>query len=74
MSFTGHVQNGVVVFDSPIPLPEGTTVQVEEVQASGSDRKKSLLERLGDVVGKVEGLPPDASSNIDHYLYGREKE
>jgi len=28
MSFTGHVQNGVVVFDEPVTLPEGTVVEV----------------------------------------------
>jgi predicted DNA-binding antitoxin AbrB/MazE fold protein len=28
MSFIGHVQNGVVVFDEPITLQEGTEVEV----------------------------------------------
>jgi hypothetical protein len=28
MSFTGHIQNGVVVFDEAVQLPEGTLVQV----------------------------------------------
>ena len=28
MSFIGHVQNGVVVFDEPIPLQDGTVVEV----------------------------------------------
>ena len=28
MSFSGHVQNGVVVFDEAVQLPEGTVVQV----------------------------------------------
>lgn len=29
MSLTGHVQNGVVVFDVPNVLPDGTAVKVE---------------------------------------------
>ncbi|HTU20013.1 MAG TPA: hypothetical protein VMG10_18255 [Gemmataceae bacterium] len=29
MSFLGHIQNGVVVFDEPVSLPEGTAVKVE---------------------------------------------
>lgn len=29
MSFRGHVQNGVVVFDEPVSLPEGTAVHIE---------------------------------------------
>ena len=73
MSFIGHVQNGVVVFDEPVTLPEGTAVAVEPIVSPKNPPKRSLLERLGDVVGKVEGLPPDASQNVDHYLYGHPK-
>lgn len=29
MSYMGHIQHGVVVFNQPIPLPEGTAVVVE---------------------------------------------
>jgi hypothetical protein len=29
MSFQGHIENGVVVFDHPVALPEGTLVRVE---------------------------------------------
>ena len=70
MSFAGHVQNGVVVFDKPNALPEGTPVNVEAIQVAPGAAKRSLLERLGDIVGKAEGLPADASQNVDHYLYG----
>ena len=73
MSFTGHVENGVVVFDTPNALPEGTTVKVEAIASSATPYKRSLLDRLGDVVGKAEGLPADASQNVDHYLYGHPK-
>lgn len=40
MSFTGHVKNGVVVFDEPVTLPEGTAVQVEACRPErcGDDR------------------------------------
>jgi hypothetical protein len=70
MSLVGHILNGVVVFDAPIALPDGTAVRVEPMDAS---EPPSLLERLGDVVGKAEGLPADASQNVDHYLYGHPK-
>jgi hypothetical protein len=46
---------------------------VELLPHSEESRKRNLLERLGDVVGKVDGLPPDASENVDHYLYGAPK-
>ena len=73
MSLTGHVQNGVVVFDAPNALPDGTAVKVEAIEAPSKAAKRSLLDRLGDVVGKPEGLPADASQNVDHYLYGHPK-
>jgi len=31
MSLTGHVENGMVVFDQPVSLPNGTPVRVELV-------------------------------------------
>lgn len=74
MSIIGHIQNGVVVFDTPNPLPDGTAVKVEPIAQPPNLPKRSLLERLGDVVGKAEGLPADASQNVDHYLYGRLKQ
>jgi predicted DNA-binding antitoxin AbrB/MazE fold protein len=33
----------------------------------------TLNERLASVIGMAKGLPPDASRNIDHYLYGAPK-
>jgi hypothetical protein len=73
MSLTGHVQNGVVVFDSPTTLPDGTAVRIEAIDAQSTPSKRTLLDRLGDVVGKAEGLPADASQNVDYYLYGHPK-
>ncbi|HWG42291.1 MAG TPA: antitoxin family protein [Gemmataceae bacterium] len=73
MTLMGHVQNGVVVFDEPVTLPEGTEVEV--TVRDKLDNRPSLWDRLNDVVGKADGLPPDASSRIDHYLtHGLAKE
>jgi hypothetical protein len=66
MSVTGHVQNGVVVFDTPNALPDGTTVKVEAIETPPKPAKRSLLDRLADHVA-------DASQNVDHYLYGQPK-
>lgn len=43
MSFQGHIENGVVVFDEAAPLAEGTRVRVEAVdkplqEADSSER------------------------------------
>ena len=33
----------------------------------------SLFDLLGDLAGKAVNLPPDASEQHDHYLYGTPK-
>jgi hypothetical protein len=77
MTYRGHVNNGVVVLDDAVTLPEGLSVRVEPAESvSDEDDEKNiptLLERLAPLVGKLEGLPPDASVNVDHYLYGLPK-
>jgi hypothetical protein len=79
MTFTGHVQDGKVVLTSPIPLPDGTKVRVEPILAEppsadpAADAPTTLWEHYKDVIGKAEGLPADAATNVDHYLYGHPK-
>lgn len=53
MSFTGHIQNGVVVFDSPIPLPEGTPVKVEAVGANGTSTQSWIQKTPGVCGGRA---------------------
>jgi predicted DNA-binding antitoxin AbrB/MazE fold protein len=71
----------------PLNLPAGTRVHLRiEKKAmpdgaevtpnhgtSSQNEIPTLLERLKDFVGVVEDLPPDASVNLDHYLYGTPK-
>ena len=33
----------------------------------------SLYDRLNPLIGAAKDLPPDASVNVDHYLYGHPK-
>jgi hypothetical protein len=75
MTYLGHVSNGVVVLDDTVALPEGIAVKVEPIQpvvtpVAAEDDGPTLYESLEPFVGKLEGLPPDASVNLDHYLYG----
>jgi len=76
MAYRGHIQNGVVVFDEPISLPDGTSVEVVLPLPAGTEPQQAaptLYERLEPFIGKAKGLPPDASLNHDHYLYGMPK-
>jgi hypothetical protein len=76
MTFQGRIQNGVVVFNEPIPLVDGTPVEVKaEVSAAekvspSASLAASLLELSGLI---TEGLPADLARNHDHYLHGQPK-
>lgn len=64
----------------PLVPPEGarvrlrvedeTGVSAEPETASAEGAALTLLERLQDVVGSVNDLPEDSSTNLDDYLYG----
>ena len=71
MTFTGQVIEGKVVFDEPLPLPDGTPVRVEPLADA---LPPTFLERIRNAVGKADGLPEDAATNVDHYLYGHPKQ
>ena len=69
MSFEGHIENGVVVFDQPVALPNGTPVRVEVVSSA-----KTLAERFQHVIGTAIDLPEDMAKQHDHYLHGAPKQ
>ena len=71
MTLEGRVLNGTIVLNPPATLPEGARVRVEVLTAEATE--PSLFDRLGDLAGKAENLPPDASAQHDHYLYGAPK-
>lgn len=79
MTLSGHVENGAIVLDHSVTLPEGAVVRIQIIGLSSmpiaeeNHRTPSLLERLGDVVGAIDDLPTDGARNLDHYLYGTPK-
>lgn len=81
MTLRGTIKKGKVLLDDPTALAEGTEVEVRPVRKPKSVVKvrkphakpRSLADRLANVIGKATGLPPDASVNHDHYLYGLPK-
>ena len=71
MSFEGTIVNGNIVLDEPTSLPEGTRVEIlAKVAAEPPANLAALLLRHA---GKAQGLPPDAATQHDHYLYGTPK-
>ena len=77
MVYRGHVENGLIRLEDAPTLPEGVEVEVRLLAASTfrdeEQKIPSVCEALRDFVGKAVGLPPDASINHDHYLYGLPK-
>ena len=77
MTIHGHIENGNVVWDTPVCLPDGTKVIVlvePNNENTPSDQPmSSLYERLQSVAGKAQGLPPDLAINHDHYLHDQAK-
>jgi predicted DNA-binding antitoxin AbrB/MazE fold protein len=83
------LQNIEAIFDQgvlkpvePLALPQGARVnlRIEQAEPAGANPPDqsggeipTLLERLKGFVGTVHDLPPDASVNLDHYLYGTPK-
>jgi len=78
MVYQGTIQNGVVVLQNGVNLPEGAAVKVELVPLPGaSDTRKVDKDELDPIFPMGElaedaGIP-DLSVNIDHYLYGHPK-
>ena len=78
MTYRGHVENGVVVFDEPVLLPDGLPVQIETPIYTGEkpaldEHGQTLGQKLLKYAGKAVGLPSDMARNHDHYLYGTPK-
>ena len=77
MVYRGHVKDGRIELDEPVRLPEGAPVEVsiaqQQARAGDDESGPTLYERLKDFIGTVDDLPPDASINVDHYLYGHPK-
>jgi hypothetical protein len=71
MSFTGHIQNGMVVFDTPVSLPDGTCV---EITLLTQHNQPTHFDRFKEIIGAAVGLPKDFAENHDHYIHGTPKE
>ena len=70
MELAGTIQNGVVVFDAPMAMGNGTRVTVivpEERPQAGS-----FGERYAEFCGTLSG-PEDLADQHDHYRLGTPK-
>lgn len=71
MTYMGHVQNGVVVFDNGVTLPEGAAVRVEPLESEKESSR--LVDQLLDWAGKGVDLPSDLARRHDYYIHNKEE-
>ena len=73
MVYRGHVENGVVVVDEAVVLPDGLLVNIEpspmgQQEPAPDNSGETLGQKLLKHAGKATGLPHDLAENHDHYL------
>ena len=81
MTYQGTVQNGVVVFDNGLSLPDGTVVTIviptENATPDATPEQPTIWQKLSELGRQVESepcdLPSDLAANHDHYLHGLPK-
>lgn len=73
MTYKGHIENGVVVFDEPAQLPEGANVEVSIVVVSGTPADDDTHARLLRYSRAIKDLPPYASETVNQELRDRLK-
>jgi hypothetical protein len=66
MTYRGHIENGSVVLDDTVVLPDGAEVRVEPLDEQG----KTLADRFGDLIGCISDFPSDMAENHNHYIHG----
>jgi hypothetical protein len=71
MTFRGHIEQGRVIFDEQVTLPEGAVVQVS---LAPSQARRTIADRFRDVIGTASDLPEDLAQQHDHYLHGTPKQ
>ena len=70
MVYKGQVQNGKVVLEGDVVLPEGSRVNVTVAdEAQGP----TLYERHQAFIGMIDDLPADLAAEHDHYIHGTPK-
>jgi hypothetical protein len=72
VTYQGKVENGAIILDPGVELPEGAQVRIELIESSRHNSGSDPLFRMTDLA--VDTGIPDLATNIDHYLYGHPKQ
>ena len=64
MTYHGHIQNGVAVLDTPVPLPDGTPVRIEIERTDAAFwANKPLAELAREQVRQPSASPADLAGD-----------
>lgn len=75
MTLLGHIQNGMIVLDEAMTLPDGMKVRVEllpigNAQVEDDPKPSSLYDHYQSIIGAIDDLPEDFAAQHDHYIHG----
>jgi len=75
MTYQGHFENGIIVLDEPVHVPDGAKVRIELLAPSESPQNTATLsgthyEHYESIIGAIEDLPRDFAAEHDHYIHG----
>jgi hypothetical protein len=81
MTYHGTVQNGVILVEDGVRLPEGAEVQIELAEdanrSADMQNEPTIGQKLAALGRWAEtqpcDLPTDLAENHDHYLHGLPK-
>ncbi len=78
MTVDGHIENGQIVLNQEISLPEGMKVRVELLTDSETPQQADTppsthFEHYKSVIGAIDDLPADFAAQHDHYIHGTPK-
>lgn len=70
MTYKGHVENGTIVFDEPMDLPEGAAVQIELAFLDSHPEKSSPESKSAlDIIASLqEHRIFDSPKEVDEYV------
>ncbi len=80
MTVEGHIENGQIILNQPVVLPEGKKVRVEVLEGEPSTSAlptelpaTTQFDHYAPIVGAIDDLPNDFAAQHDHYVHGTPK-
>jgi predicted DNA-binding antitoxin AbrB/MazE fold protein len=78
MTYQGHFEDGIIVLDEPVELPDGAKVRVELLPSENAAQKAESprgnhYKHYESIIGAIDDLSEDFAAQHDHYIHGTPK-